>query len=105
MKYNWNAVIASVSLLTEEPSVGDSLNGNGFTVTRSATGFTIEIEPCDIPAAGTGETPSDTIVEQPTPTGADTATETANETPTETGNVNEADTTNQSGDTGPVATG
>jgi hypothetical protein len=80
-RYNWNAVIATVALLTEEPSIGNEISGDGFCVKRTDTGFTIDVERCDgkndIPVAGAPpETPSSSgAVETPetVPAAADDA--------------------------------
>lgn len=85
-RYNWNAVIATVALLTEEPGIGNEISGDGFCVKRTDTGFTVDIERCDggedIPVAEqpTPETPSSSGAAAETPA-VPAAAETENDTP------------------------
>lgn len=82
-RYNWNAVIATVALLTEEPNIGNEISGDGFCVKRTDTGFTVDIERCD----GESDTP---VAEAPTP-----------ETPSSSGAVETPETVPAAAETTP----
>lgn len=75
MRYNWNAIIAAVGFLTDEPESTDSLSGKGFNVTRTGPGkFNLEIEQVEFPEEPTPETPTAEPVatpETPTPVPAE----------------------------------
>lgn len=70
MRYNWNAIIAAVGFLTDEPESVDSLSGKGFSVTRTGPGkFNLDIEQVEFPEEATPETPTPTAEASPeTPT-------------------------------------
>lgn len=86
-RYNWNAVIATVALMTDEPNIGNCIKGEGFTVDRTDSGFTICVERRDTevpdPAPINAPEPdgSGTVAEAPAP--APAAAETPPEAPVE----------------------
>lgn len=121
MRFNWNAIVAAVGFLADEPAAGDSLSGNGFSVTRTGShSFEIQIEELDdeVKSAVTDppspENPSGSVtVDSPVPVEAsetetpENPTPDASPVPDNPGNVSaEATSTGSSAPiTGAVSTG